>query len=190
MFQDMMMKMKAPSEMLLEILRQIHRWHDRLDPLEPVRCTSRLLQNAVTDQSYIGWGNFLFGRISTKWSEYLIAIAIPNTNHETWLVKMIHGLWDICRRAWDNRNSILHDTRNIHEFKEENLLNLFIEDQYRIGKTTLMQNTYHLLQLPIEQVLAKPVENKKIWRDAILASREQFQSPMTSNPEYIQVQES
>jgi hypothetical protein len=74
-----------------------------------------LLKQAYRAQSNIGWDNFIKGRITRHWQNY-INHHLQNKNiklpKDEWGGKLIIALWENLRRVWNFLNGVYHAENN------------------------------------------------------------------------------
>jgi hypothetical protein len=85
-----------------------------------------LLHQEFSTHSYIGWENFLKGRISRDWLTYVRHNEEHSNGHgksKDWPTKFIGGLWEHLKRLWQLRKDIYHqdDEGTIARYKLEAL---------------------------------------------------------------------
>ena len=76
------------------------------------------LEEAISDQNQIGWGNAFKGRISTLWGDiqtnhycekYSDTDMLPHLSSTWWASEFLRQLLYISLNAWQHRNDYLHD---------------------------------------------------------------------------------
>jgi ribonuclease HI len=89
---------------------------------------SYLLQRAVTEQTSIGWSNWLKGRITITWG-ILYNHDIATTNHglrnpnsEDWAKRIVELTWNFVLRTWTIRNELEHQTEGDAEQNQKDRL--------------------------------------------------------------------
>jgi hypothetical protein len=84
------------------------------------------LQVAFRKQSYVGWENFLEGRIYIEWCTYIknhLASSNINKDYQEWSTKLILALWEHLYRVWKFHNTVHHEDNlgRVARYKEEAL---------------------------------------------------------------------
>lgn len=67
--------------------------------------------NAYVEQSSIGWGQMLRGRLSSLWGEAYVKemkCGKPKESHEQWTKRVIGYMWKLAFKVWAFRNGVLH----------------------------------------------------------------------------------
>jgi hypothetical protein len=64
----------------------------------------------IATQASFGWGNFLWGRITTKWRNLHECVTQAKSKMQslTWAKKLINILWNYIDSLWKHRNSVIH----------------------------------------------------------------------------------
>ena len=123
------------------------------------------LQQAYDDQTTIGWGNFLKGRIADSWCHlmtqtyftfYLSDITQSRRRFQTTLIT---GLWTIFDNIWKLRNAMLHNPKDVTSLS--NLaLNKRVRAYYHRPRFHLSESDQHLLRLPLTVILMRSLAKK------------------------------
>jgi hypothetical protein len=73
------------------------------------------LQQLITSQEAIGWGQLLYGRFSEHWNlvqyNHLRAtgrVVDHRSQGSAWLMRFIHTIWNRVQEEWDTRNKARH----------------------------------------------------------------------------------
>ena len=117
------------------VQRNLRAWMDRKTPEEVISLNTdegnktkfkKLVDEAVEDQTEIGWQHFTCGQISTKWHKALIIHHEERKKREpgaklTPPSTMVRMLWEIRLSLWNHRNGMKHG--KTPEEREENLRN-------------------------------------------------------------------
>jgi hypothetical protein len=85
-----------------------------------------ILQVSFRKQSYVGWENFLKGRICTEWCTYIkhhLASSNIKKYYQEWSTKLILALWEHIYRVWTFWNTVHHEDNQgrVARYKEEAL---------------------------------------------------------------------
>jgi hypothetical protein len=79
---------------------------------ESVRISQEWIGQAFSDQSTLGWRNFLEGFLHTSWQAtqkiYFARIGSARSP-KRWTTALIQKLWDVAWDMWEHRNDILHN---------------------------------------------------------------------------------
>ena len=154
------------SPELSRILRfGISSWLDNkpmVDTKILVENASKTLEEAVVNQTTIGWENVFKGRLSITWSE-LYNHDLKNKKNEKkhmtadkWGKDLILILWDFVYDSWTCRNEVEHDTNEgpIKARKEKIVQHI----QWLVQKSTMCQK--HLYHKNKQNTLSKlPINN-------------------------------
>jgi hypothetical protein len=66
---------------------------------------------AILAQNFIGWENFLHGRVSLEWGDvqgrYYQLLGMRRTG-KRWVSSLLLKLWHVSWTMWDHRNTVLH----------------------------------------------------------------------------------
>jgi hypothetical protein len=140
--------------------------HFRKHPRARGQQTRYIQQDWKREQEEIGWLNFLTGFISKKMVQkqdtYYNSRGLRNRGH-TWAAKIIQQCWILVRNMWIGRNDVLHKKEIINEISGEALLDIEIEREYNSGVRQLPQSVHKWFQLPLDDLLAQSIEQKKGW---------------------------
>ena len=139
------------------------------------RYASAGVQQAALEQDRIGWVNLWFGRTSCLWQtlqERYYRHHHPTRSVQRWSAGLVTQLLGICHDLWIARNEVLHDRSPTSRTAEE--VNASIQEQFQLGTDGLRYEDAHLIDSsPIDKILARSVEHKRLWLDSIVLAREQ-----------------
>ena len=117
---------------------------------------------ATEQQNDIGWQAMAKGWTTEEWAviqqEYYKLIG---------LVEIIKKLWLIAWDMWEHRNSILHNTENVHSQTQEAQLNKKMCKLYSAAIRYLAHSPdNYLLGIPISNLIRKSYAYKKNWANS------------------------
>ena len=165
---------KVSPLMITVLIHQLTHWYQRNPqpfPFDqhPQDTYILLLQQAVNEQSQIGWSNFLRGRLTNTWytahdhdhkARYL-SQRYSTTNIAPLLVTQ---LWDNCRSFWQHRNNKIHGTTHQEaQITQQALLHQKIRDAYNTQDQFNPHDHTILFTLPLETRLNKPLQAQLQW---------------------------
>ena len=122
---------------------------------------------ATEQQNDIGWQAMAKGWTTEEWAiiqqEYYKLICSRKTG-KRWLVEIIKKLWLIAWDMWEHRNSILHNTENVHSQTQEAQLNKKMCKLYSAAIRYMAHSPdNYLLGIPISNLIRKSYAYKKNW---------------------------
>jgi hypothetical protein len=122
---------------------------------------------AAEQQNDIGWQAMAKGWTAEEWAviqqEYYKLIGSRKT-WKRYLVEIIKKLWLITWDMWEHRNSILHNTENVHSQTQEAYLNKKMCKLYSPAMRYLAHSPdNYLLGIPISNLIRKSYAYKKNW---------------------------
>jgi hypothetical protein len=95
-----------------------------------------MVQEAFEEQTELGWGQALRGRLSMKWSTAMVMYYQEVDEHrreavpmgEKWMVNTIKALWEHSCSLWTSRNEFVHgkDEKSKREKQRNNWKRLWI----------------------------------------------------------------
>lgn len=126
--------------------------------------------NAYAEQTSLGWGQLLRGRMSALWGDaYVKEInsGTPKETHEKWTKRVIRMLWKIAFSIWANCNGVLHgftiEQQNL--LKQQKVQNR-IKDLYKLYQENplIIHTTAHyLFEKSLEMMLSKNRQYQLCW---------------------------
>ena len=158
------------------IMLSIARWYSYLP--DERYCPSNLsteVKTAVHEQGLISWDNFVTGLWSKRWSEiqntYYKKKRKRNSGHR-WAVKVSTYIWDILKKQWDHRNSIMYrpEIREKLEGRDELLSACQLELDMGLLDMEEVYETY--FDTDIDTLEESKIYDIKLWFATIRRARE------------------
>jgi hypothetical protein len=125
-----------------------------------------LLNDAFAAQSKIGWGNFLKGIITQKWSK-LLRPKRKQDMREAYEQSLIKAIWQHSVRQWDfiNEESQKDETRSVAEYKQHapcKYIRTTYQDKYNLAHplNPLQEQQFQIL---IDDLLLMSYNIRKAW---------------------------
>jgi hypothetical protein len=141
----------------------------------PLTINSSLLHTALDEQDAIGWSNFMYGWLTSKWAtiqnEHYQRIGLRR-NGLRWTVAIIQKLWDIAWDLWEQRNDYLHAQDNPDLLQAMAEIDNEIRQQFCRGPATLPQRTHYLFSGTVEDLLATSLPHRKKWLATVHKARD------------------
>ena len=137
----------------------------------------RALKTAILEQDRIGWENFLFGRISTKFAGY----QQVHYNHlgkqrtgATWSSKLTNQAWLVMWKMWQHRNTINNSGLTKQDKRTAQMLRRQVKQEFSKGTRGLSRLDFHLLEDKYE-VLDYGLQDLKDWVHRVSLAREHYE---------------
>ena len=154
----------------------LQRWHSTLPfPSQPLIETAPDIQEALADQTIIGWDNFFLGRCALQLTEIQQIYASDHglkRSGTRWMAALIKHVWGFLRDQWDDRNDILHantiadERKGLHDLKRE------VQNEYERGITNFMlPEEKSLWQCTKTNLLNRPAPLLRSWLGKARAAR-------------------
>jgi hypothetical protein len=163
-FQEWLRDANTNPEIAEAIVSNINHWRA---VTQAARHYSWRVQNAVDQQSDIGWQYSLEGWLSIEWEmiqqEYLKDMG-SKASGKWWITELIKKLWGVAWDLWEHHNGSLHEQSNlVVEMKEEEI-NKNVQRLFHIA-TSVLSNTHdsYLLLVPLSQLLRRSLTYKETW---------------------------
>ena len=158
---------------------------------------------AYVDQTKLGWGQMLRGRVSKLWGDAYVKeqqSQKPNELHLSWTKRLICLMWEKSFLIWELRNTTLHGaTMEEQAALRQAQLQGKIQDlyqQYSANPLIVPSSSQHLFSLPIASLLAKYRQYQLCWvrsvevamahqradPEKLRRQAERFFGPTTSKP--------
>jgi hypothetical protein len=166
---DWLQENSTHPEMSKAIIAYLEGW--RNGQQESVRISQEWIGQAFSNQSTLGWRNFLEGFLHTSWQAtqkiYFARIGSARSP-KRWTTALIQKLWDVAWDMWEHRNDILHN-------QEQSILlttlHTDIQEEFRRGPEGLPREARALFAQGCASVLAKSGEAKQQWLARIRLAR-------------------
>ena len=147
------------------ITRRLKAWK-RNEPwrLHGTSAEIRLLQD---DQQSIGWKNFLFGFLSTRWAtiqQSYYSIYNPRRSGAKWACDLIPMMWEILWSQWRHRNSIVHKNHETTGARPMEEIDQEIQTEFSLGLPHRCPP--HLrcyFRGPITRILSRNGLDRRLW---------------------------
>ena len=154
---------------LISILQEVRRL-----PRLPFTSRERPVQEAVQSQYRISAQGLLEGRLSVLWlplqQAHFSSLGRRNSG-SLWASRLIQQLILIGFHMWEHRNGVQHSEDNRQLLSIRTALDQSITDQFDMGPSGLSPQIRPMLLRPMKEVLALPVDDKKIWVGLVTRSR-------------------
>ena len=178
-FARQLQKTHTDPEIISAIVNGMRSWHNATLPV----CHSRnpLLRQAWAEQKELGWENCLRGFISLHWRATQLLYQQQTQrdqffSEERWVASLIKGLWSVAWDQWEYRNSILHSPLHRVHLTLVHQLDAAITQEYSQGLADLPSTFSPLFQLPLTQLLHKPVQYRQHWLHHVASARQRGNS--------------
>ena len=163
-------RLDTPRIIITTIIEQLHAWRD-----PHYRMQGAQHAVLVETQTFIGWQNLLFGRLTPQWQQ-IYSLTHPSekdVKSKRWVSQLIKKLLDVAWDMWEHRNGIAHDINHPWRQEERRQTEAEIKDQFNIGTSTLKtQDRYYLESL--EAVLQYDHATQQQWLSSVKAARSAF----------------
>ena len=122
----------------------------------------------MTDQTAIGWANFMFGLLSKEWARaqqsYYYSIDSPRSGSQ-WAASLIRLTWEIAWDQWTHRNNRLHSSEKIAEYYDPESLRDEVIDVFNDGPPRPCPPKYRrwFRYSSADEILAKPAIAQRHW---------------------------
>lgn len=138
----------------------------------PAPRPSDALYRAVKAQHEIGWNNFLKGRVTVEWGQFMggIYTTTPSLrireSRRRFMTTMIECLWDLYDTLWKHQCDLMHNNTDVNALST-------LEVDRRIAfffsnKTKLFDSSdYDRFHLGLQNTLALPMPQKKAWLETL-----------------------
>ena len=163
-------RVKIPLDMWLTIRAGMGTFLGRETYEMPTTTGNRhyALQQAYDDQTTIGWGNFLKGRIADSWGHLMTQTYVTlhksdmTQSRRRFQTTLITGLWTIFDNIWKLRNAMLHNPEDVSSLS--NLaVNKRIKAYYHRPRLHLSSSDQHLLRRSLSDTLQRSISKKRAW---------------------------
>jgi hypothetical protein len=136
---------------------------------------SESIQQALDQQSRLGWDQFLRGRIGLKWaqlrSQHFLELKLRHTGQK-WASLLIMAIWDFTWSMWDNRNDILHHSEVLDKLLDMDIIDLSIIEEWHAGADDLMPiDRMQWKGITLEELLAKRSRYRRDWLSFVQTAR-------------------
>ena len=126
--------------------------------------------NAYSEQTSLGWGQLLRGRMSSLWGNaYVkeIKSSKPEESHEKWTKLVIKLLWKMTFAIWENRNEFYMVTpRSSRSIIQQETLQLRVAELYSLFSeqpSIIHTSASYLFETPLAQMQAKGRQYLLCW---------------------------
>ena len=163
-------RVKIPLDMWLTIRAGMGTFLGRETYEMPTTTGNRhyALQQAYDDQTTIGWGNFLKGRIADSWGHLMTQTYVTlhkndmTQSRRRFQTTLITGIWTIFDNIWKLRNAMLHNPEDVSSLS--NLaVNKRIKAYYHRPRLHLSSSDQHLLRRSLSETLQRSISKKRAW---------------------------
>ena len=131
---------------------------------------------AIMQQNQIGWVNFLEGKIALEWQalqERHYLSLHSRRSGRSWASGLVTNLLEMCHSQWITRNR-----HYVHQYADNGLpleeaaaLVADIQEEFRLGTTSLHPDDHHFLATNAADVLSRTVSYQLAWRRGIQNAR-------------------
>ena len=136
-------------------------------PETTIREWSNEIQNAYKSQQLIGWAQFLYGRVSKKWTA-LVDDTAPGTGSQ-WTRKTIRLFWTYGLDLWTLRNSMVHGSPGEISNLEKEKIDRMVSELYDQFLPRTHSWYKDFFNIPKEERIAQSYKSKKAWLESIRA---------------------
>ena len=154
------------------LLSSLKRWRKS----EPFPTTADPdIQQAITQQTEIGWQALLEGLPSHKWAQLQQSYYSAKGSRRKgsrWMVTVLRALVRMGRRQWLHRNDVKHHTLKPRHEECRHLLHHQIIREYAEGPRALLPGDKRMLKVNLIQLLRKPLAYKKAWWANIIKAKQ------------------
>mmetsp|Transcript_7234 Transcript_7234/g.10503 ORF Transcript_7234/g.10503 Transcript_7234/m.10503 type:complete len:666 (-) Transcript_7234:216-2213(-) len=133
---------------------------------------------AYAEQTKMGWGQLLRGRMSKLWGEAVAKYNNGSNFKETsnrWSKLIIWSLWKVSLGLWTNRNEVLHGkTLTEQEQRKQEAVNTTIQEAYQIydqENSIVAAADRYLFAQPVEELILKQYQYKLCWMRSVTTVR-------------------
>ena len=134
---------------------------------------SPAIRECFQQQAKIGWNQFLFGMVTTRWAseqdQYYRRIG-TRQHGRRWAIQFSKQVWKIVFGMWDHRNKVLFSGVEVMLSGEE-LLRYAIQQElaYGIGRLSPLYSQY--FRTSTKQLFNKSIQYQKKWLSVIRRGR-------------------
>ena len=133
------------------------------------------INNALRQQSKIGWNNLLQGFFATEWLDCIQHQLHTIKSRKSAVVALSllqKRLWKVAFKLWEHRNSFKHDTKMRLCNHDHTSLQDEIIKEWRTGKDLMHARFAYLLDGTIADIFCKSIHAKKQWLFTIWCARD------------------
>ena len=172
------------------IVQYLNAWHHNQQYTLPLANIPPILQDAITDQSSIGWTSFIEGFWSKHWRRYQqqhLAQIRSKRSALLWISKLQRKIWHIAWELWTHRNNRLHSQgATIHQY-DTMLINQEIEKEW-MHQGNLPQKYNNLFRGTLQEKLQSDIHQKRRWLANIWIAQEAHLLARDNRNEHISKQ--
>ena len=124
------------------------------------------VQQAQHEQNNMGWFPFILG----FWSKQFLQCQTDHMKDMQskkspilLLSKLQRWIWHIAWKAWEHRNTVLHEDQNSYHPKEIKLINNKIKQEWELGADAIPQQFWPLFGGRLEALMKKKHTAKLKW---------------------------
>ena len=143
----------------------------------------RMISQAYTSQSAIGWRHLLQGRLSTEWSRvycFIRKYPFPSIQGDMWCRKLIIAIWRVVLNLWAQRCStngkLVTDLEESNAILQREQTEDTIRQAYTQGRyCTHPEDHSYLFQTPINTLLSGTYSSLTLWLDTYNSAKNKWQ---------------
>ena len=147
------------------------------------------IRPAIYAQARLGWTNFFLGRWTPVWRTLQEAHYVSISSRRSslrWTSAIIHHLlltaWDL----WQFRNNRLHGETGPLARAQHALLDSEMSEDIIIGGDGMLPDAARLLSVPLAELRAYTLVDKRLWLDSVRLGRKQYVQVQAPDPEFAQ----
>lgn len=136
-----------------------------------------LAEQAIEEQTSIGWNNFLCGFISNQWRELQQQHLTESGSRKSailWISRFQRRIWEIPWSLWQHRNGFLHNDGTTIHFQETVAINNEIRAEYATKGRGLPASYLHLYRMPLDTILKLPIFTKREWLLSVWVAQDHY----------------
>ena len=139
-----------------------------------------LLEEALHEQSQIGWHQLLLGFLTTKWlhlsaSDHHVAERLDTAAGKHRIQQTLNALFTFTRSLWLGRNNILHKDQDTVDQTINSMESAELR-HYHANPTLLPTSDQHYCSLPLQRLLRSRPSVRRRWLRRVKTARAAFLS--------------
>ena len=141
-------------------------WHQGL--------ASDTLNEAIHDQTLLGWEQFMLGRMVTTWrlaqGDYTTQWQ-PFLNSKNWIPNLVRRIWQLSHTLWLHRNEILFSREVSIDKYDMKEVDRKIRQEWNKGADGLLRIDRTQFNTTLRKLLRKPDDERREWLAYITQAR-------------------
>jgi hypothetical protein len=147
------------------VITHLKNWRDAITTTRYIS-GNRALDQAIKEQTTLGWNNLLCGFLSSQWralqQQHLRDLG-SRKSAILWISRFQRRIWEIPWSLWQHRNGFLHNDGTTIHFHETVAINNEIRAEYNTRGDDLPASYLHLFHTPLDNILQLPIFTKREW---------------------------